>query len=205
MGGLGQHRDFCGYTGNRSIVDSGLYRFKISYLCNDFEVRPIFLDVFCTGLDSDLHQGILVDGTAFNDNIPFLIKHIGNATGRTEIAAGFAEYVADIGHSSVLVIGQRFYENSRTPRPIAFIDNLFIVDALQFTGALLYASFNVVLRHVFSLCRLYRGSQPWVGTWVSAAQACGNSDFLDETGKCLTPLRISGAFLVLYRRPFAMP
>jgi len=164
-------------------------------------VPYLFADVLGSGLQGLFHQRLLVHGLAVQRDVAPFLEHPGDTAAGAQTAAVLGEDVPDLRHGAVFVVGEGLDEDRRTPGPVALVDDLLVVHALQFAGALLDAALDVVLGHVFGPGRQDRRPEPGVAQLVAAAHAGGHRDLLDQLGENLAALGIVGALLVLDARP----
>src|SRR5262249_3129941 len=122
----------------------------------------------------------------------------------TEVAAGFRERVAHVGHGPGLVVGQAVHEYGGAPDAVAFIAHLLVVGSFEAPDAALDGALDVVPGHVAGIGLVHRQAQPRVGVGIAASQARCNRDFLDQPGENLAALRVLAVLAVLGVGPLAV-
>src|SRR5208282_4157286 len=120
---------------------------------------------------------------------------------RSQVAAVFRKGVTNFADRAVAIVRGRFDYDGDAAGAIALEGDLLVVDAFQFAGTAQNGSLDVVLRHIFGLCRQNRSAEPSIGVGITTA-LCGDSDFLEQAGEDLAALRIQRALLVLDCGPF---
>src|ERR1043166_3013540 len=123
------------------------------------------------------------------------MKHVGNASCGTEVAAVLAEDAADLCGGAILVVGRRFDDQGDSAGPIALVHdllNLRRVDAL--TGAAFDRALDVIVGHALRARCLDGAAQSRVAVRIAATALGGNADFLRQLAKNLTALGVDRAF-----------
>src|SRR5256885_9794663 len=88
-----------------------------------------------------------------------------------EVAARFCKRMAYIGDRAVFVFGVAFEHDGGAARPIAFVSQLFVCRSLDFAGATLDRTLDIVRRNRSVSRLLDRQSQPWVCPRIASARA----------------------------------
>ena len=102
---------------------------------------------------------------------PFLAEQVRHRTRIAHVAAVLAEDVPDVADRAVAIVGRGLDQNRRAARPVAFEGDLFVGHARQLARAALNRTLDVVLRHVFSLCRSHCSAQSRILFRIAAALA----------------------------------
>ena len=68
----------------------------------------------------------------------------------TKITAKLIKYRTDISHCTGCVVCQGIYKYSNTVRAVPFVSHALVV-ALVFTHCVFDSTFNIILRHIFTL------------------------------------------------------
>jgi hypothetical protein len=112
--------------------------------------------------------------------------------------------MADLGNSTILIVGQHVYQDRYPTGPVALIGDLFIDFAGQFTSAFLNGALDRIGRHIRRLGCRYCSAKTRVRVGVPTTHACGGGQLADELGKDLATTRIDGCLLMLNGGPFRM-
>lgn len=109
--------------------------------------------VIGTGFDSDFHDLVFISLVAGDDEEARVVEHPADAARSTEVAAGFGEFVANVGSGAVAVIREDVDRNGNACRTVAFIYDFFVVLAFRSTGtfwiARLMLSFGMLFSFAF--------------------------------------------------------
>ena len=122
--------------------------------CRNFDDAVAKLEVLGSCFHAVLHD--LVLGVFFvlvvDDDDTLFAEHEGNTSGLTQVAAALVEVMAQVSGSSVLVVGQRFYDDGNTARTVAFIDHIHIGIFIAVACRFFDDAVDVVVWHVVCLC-----------------------------------------------------
>src|ERR671919_290219 len=133
------------------------------------------------------------------------MEHIGNASGRGEVAIVFAKNAPDLGGGSVLVISRGFNDHCHPAWSIALVNKLLeVLRVVAFTGAAFDCAVDIIVRHALRPRRLDRAPQTWIAIGIAAAGFSGDGDFLRQFAEHPAAFRVDRAFEALDLRPFAM-
>ena len=97
-----------------------------------------------------------------------------------EVAAIFVERVAHFGDRALCVVGQTIHDDGGTVNAVAFVANLFVVNALKLSGAALHRALDGLFGEVIVVGFIDGQSQSRVALKTAAAHFGGNGYFLDE-------------------------
>src|SRR5207245_9363883 len=95
-------------------------------------------------------------------------------------------------------------QHAYSARAVAFKRGFLVLLAFQLAGAAKNRALDVLIRHIFVLCRQNCRSQARVGVWFAAADARCDGNFADDPRDSAAALRVGGRFLVLNCRQFLM-
>lgn len=112
--------------------------------------------------------------------------------------------MAQVAGSSVLVVGQRFYDDSNTARTVAFIDHIHIGVFITVAGCLFDDAVDVVVWHVVCLCLCNQVTQLAVVHRVRSALTNRYCHFTTDLGKDFSLLGIGLFFFTLDIIPLRM-
>src|SRR6185312_16644384 len=122
----------------------------------------------------------------------------------TEVAAVLGKRMADVGNGAGAVVGHAIDDHRGAADAVALVADLLVADVLEAAAAALHRAVDRVLRHVLRRGLVDREAQPRVHRRVTAAEARGDGDLLDEAREDLAALRIGGGFAMLDVGPFAV-
>src|ERR671919_1910666 len=133
------------------------------------------------------------------------MEHIGNASGRGEVAIVFAKNAPDLGGGSILVISRGFNDHCHPAWSIALVNDLVeVLRVVAFTGAAFDCPLDIIVRHALGPRRLDRAPQTWIAIGIAAAGLRSDGDFLRQFAEDLAAFRVNHAFETLDLRPLAM-
>jgi len=112
--------------------------------------------------------------------------------------------VADFTYRAVAIVRHDFGDQRDASRSVAFVHDFFELATFQLAGSLHDGALDVVGRHIQRFGVSYRLAKPGIPFGVSAADACGDGDFLNELGKGSPALRIDGGLFMLDTVPLGM-
>ena len=158
-----------------------------------------------SGFQGHLENLLFGNRVSRHRNTPFLVKHVGDAATRREIAIVLAKNPANLCSGPVLVIGRRFHDHGNTTRSIAFIDNL--VEMLRFYSlarAAFDRTFDAVIRHALSARGQNCAAKTHVGIGITATDFRSDGDLAGEFAKKCATLRVERAFEAFNLGPLAV-
>src|SRR5258708_4034028 len=146
----------------------------------------------------------LVFGRRFlwNRNLALSVKHPPDGAGFSQIAAVLAHEMAELADHAVAVGGDNLNQHAHSARSVAFKSGFLKLLAFQLAGAAKNGALDIITRHVGGLRCQNRGSQAWIRTRLTAADARGNADFADDSRENAAALGVGGPLLVFNRGPF---
>src|SRR5205085_9186923 len=108
------------------------------------------------------------------------------------------------GHRAHAVVGHAVDDDRGATDAVAFVADLFVVDALEVAGGLVDVLLDRVGGHVGSLRLVDGQAQPRVHVRVAAALAGRDHDLVNDACPDLAALLILATFAVLNVGPFGM-
>src|SRR5438105_4348794 len=98
--------------------------------------------------------------------------------------------MAYVCNRTVFVFGVALEHDGGAARPIAFVGQLFVCRSLDFAGATLNGTLNIVCRHRSVSRLLDRQSQSWVCARIASARARRHDNLTAELREDLAALRV---------------
>ena len=138
------------------------------------------------------------------DHLPAMLEQERHRAIGTKIAAVFGKGMAHVGHGTRLVVGHAIHHHRRAVDAVAFVAQLHIFHAFQFTAAAFDGALDVVLRHVVLIGLFHRQAQARIAGRIAVAHPGRHGDFLDQARENLAALGILLAFAMLNVCPFTM-
>src|SRR5881227_694475 len=109
----------------------------------------------------------------------FFMEHVGNTSGRGEVAVVFAKNAPDLGGSSILVVSRGFNDHCHTAWPITLVNNLVeVLRLIAFARSAFDCALDIIVRHALSPSRQNRGPQTWIAIRIATAGLSCDRDFL---------------------------
>jgi hypothetical protein len=167
-------------------------------------LRLLGLQVVRPRFERDFHQLVLADGALLDGEVALPLELEADGARRAHVPAIFLEGVADLRRGAVGVVGHGLDHDRDAARPVAFVRELFVRDAVELTGAALDGAVDVVLGHVARLRFRDGGTETGVAVDVASAEAGGDGHFLDDAREDLAALGVRRTLLVLDGAPFAV-
>ena len=112
--------------------------------------------------------------------------------------------MAHVGNSSRFIISQTIDDDGSAIRAIAFVTQLDVFHAFQFTGAFFNGAVDVVSRHVDAFGAINSQTQTRVKANVTATHFGGHGNFFGQTREDAPTFFILTTFTVLDVGPFTM-
>jgi len=114
------------------------------------------------------------------------------------------EELSHLGDRSIAIVGDDLTKEQRPVRADPFVEQLFILDALQLACALLDGPGHILGGHVHASTEVDRPSQPGVALRIATPGACRDRDFLDDFRKQFPALGVLSTLAPFNCRPFAV-
>ena len=112
--------------------------------------------------------------------------------------------MAHLGHRAIAVIGHGIDQHRYAARPITFVANLLVLDAVQRTGAALDRPVNGVTGHIGRQRLVHHQPQARIGAGITTAHTRRDGDLADQSGEQFATLGVLGVLAMLNVRPLAM-
>ena len=103
----------------------------------------------------------------------------------TEITAKLIKYRTNVSHRTGCVICQRIHKYSNTVRTVSFVSHALVV-ALVFTHCVFDSTFNIILRHIFTLTSSDHRTQSRVIFRFRTACLYSYRDLFTQSCKCFS-------------------
>ncbi|MNM98653.1 hypothetical protein D3C81_1111890 [compost metagenome] len=159
----------------------------------DGAIVRVHRDVVGAGFDGRFGDLFLI-GTRRVTQHAQSLEHESHRTFGAHVATALAEGMAHIGHGPHAVVGEAVDDDRHAARGVAFVPDLFVLDAFKFAGGFLDGAFDHVLGHVGAQALVHGHAQPWVVVWVASTAASSNADLTDDLGENLAALRVRRVF-----------
>lgn len=114
---------------------------------------------------------------------PALLKHEHHAPGAAEVASGFFEMGAYVGHGAGGIVGGGFHQQRHAVRPVSLVQYLLKAVALSGPGSLVDSVLDFVFGHADGPRILYRSPQRRIGVGVGPASPNGDAQLAASLGE----------------------
>ncbi|ENN87315.1 hypothetical protein RHSP_26082 [Rhizobium freirei PRF 81] len=159
----------------------------------------VAFDIVSASFDRRFHHLVGIANGRLVGDFADVVEGEGHRTGFAKRAAGLCKDRADVGSRAVAVVGQRFDDDRRAARAVAFVTDRIVILGVG-TGRLLDSAIDIVLRHRLRLGVLNRQAQARVHGRVRQARLGGDGDFTRQlrehfgTHRVLTTLAVHDVF-----------
>ena len=199
---LRDHRYFRGRRRDPRLGQCFLNLFECIRRSHDVPRGAIVLQVFGARFQHEIQQ--LVFGGRFlgHRDLALAVEHPPDGAGFGQVAAVLAHKVAKLADDAVAVRGYHLNQHAYAARAVAFKRSFLVLLAFQLAGAAKNRALDVLIRHIFVLCRQNRRAKARVGVWFATADARSDGNFPDDSRESAAALRVGGRFLVFNCGPF---
>src|SRR6185312_4046252 len=187
------------------VLQRGAYPNEIARLTDDFEAVVEIVDFLCTGVEHRGQHIVLGEAVLRQRDETLAGEQIRHRTRVGHVAAVARHRDAYLARRAVAVVGQAFDQHRDTVGSVALVGDALVVGAAcLLAGATLAGSLDVVVGDRVFLRLLNGVVQRRVAAGITATDARGHLDVLDQSSEGLAAAGVDHSPLVLGGGPLGM-
>ena len=181
-----------------------LHRVEVAGFGGHHELVPVPGDVLGSRLDGGLVDLELGMGGGVHEDLPLPLELPRHGPAGSQAAVVLAQAVPEIGHGTVLVVGEGLDVERHAAGPVPLVGDLLVVHALELARPLLDGPLDVLQGHRGRLGRVDGEAETGVEVGIPSTLPGGHGDLPDQLGELRSALGVVHRLLALDLGPFAV-